>query len=287
MKRLILIALLLCASTADAQKIGLIGDSHVRGGVTFGSDSYVSRWRMAVTLRALVSADSGGTVVDYSIPGTGMEDYLEHGPSSAAHCTGADSPWCCCTGEGAGSGCACDGPLPTFYPNLKAACRDRRPVTEYLPTDVDLWILQADGSQCTTADEDVAKAVDQAEELRDALDAIGGDVMLVTPAPVTGQCIALASIHEAIRNEMVTRGIITGPDFFDFPASRICPDLVHFGDMDWPITADGSSITAIIFFLTSDAFTPGSKGHGPCVLDSQDANTKSAATTVARSSLMT
>lgn len=237
MKRAVIIALLLCATTAQAQKIGLIGDSHVRGGVTFAGDSYVSRWRMAVTLRALV-APLGGTVEDYSIPGTGMEDFLADGPSAAAHCTGVDTPWCCCTGEGTGTTCVCDGPLPTYYPHLKAACRDRRPVTDYLPHDIDIWWLQADGSQCSTSSDDVAKAVDQAEALRDALDAIGGTVLLSPPSPMALQCIGLNSTHEAIRDEMLSRGIITGPDFWDYPPPRFCPDLIHFGDIDYALRAD-------------------------------------------------
>jgi len=241
-KLLVPILLLIATSAAAQPRVGLIGDSHVRGGVTFvgvGGEAFVSRWRMAVTLQALLDSSGGGTVVDLSIPGTGVgDDLLPPGPGAAAHCVGVDDPWCCCTGAGTGAGCICDGSIPDYYPHLKAACRDRRPLTEYLPTDIDIWVLQADGSQCSSDPADVEKLVDQVEDLRDALSALGGTVMVTPPSPVTGQCVALSATHTAVHTEMDSRGIITGPDFFDYPASRFCPDLIHFGDADYVMRAD-------------------------------------------------
>lgn len=253
MRRALLIAgvLLLVASSAHAQKrIGLIGDSHVVGGVSFASlGSFVSRWSIDVTMRDILAQASGtwanAHVENWGVPGTSQDDWLADGPSEAALCAAEFDPWICCTGSGTGSSCICDSGLVTQYPHLKAACRDRAPMTNYLPSGVDRWILIPDGSPAggdTATPEAIAAAVDRIEALAAVLDTLdaGDGVVVTSPLHFDGGCVLGAFTYDTIHAEMVSRGdvITSGFDLYNGPALTRCPDFIHPTDVGYALVGD-------------------------------------------------
>lgn len=212
MKYLVAMILLLLADTALAQnKILFVGDSLCFGGHLYSGVGYrQSPHEPARTLRAILGKSSGvwasAIVENFCVSSSTPTDWYDV-PGSAL-CTDKSDE----------------------YPHLKAACQAGDGIMNHIPLDSDLIIIIDDGAidGLTTS-----QVVDEFENLRDALDLITGTVLLTPPphGPSTGNTTMPADLDRAdrvaVRDEMASRVIITGPDWPDLPMSV---DAVHFKD---------------------------------------------------------
>lgn len=247
-RRLLLtLALCLIATNARATKtIIIIGDSLAAGSeYNPGVSTGVSRYRVATSLQSLVRKFPGGnqwkdaTVEDWTVPGTEpTEWYLK--PGKASECLGANNPFDCCTGSGAGSNCICDGsPLLPYHPHLQSACNARDPIINHIRQGADLVLIHTDGVIVN----DVTDAVDDLATLVTALDAVEGTVLISSPSymscpplePSPG-CL-VCTWHQSVHDEMESRTMITGPDFFDGPVAQCGPDFIHTTDTNYQMWA--------------------------------------------------
>lgn len=211
MRAAIATVLLLLATSAHAKSIALVGDSLCFGGVLYPVSGYlVSPYELGRVVQAILdkatTSWADATVKNWGVSSSTPADWLTS-PSASL-----------CTAQRAN------------YGHLEAACAAGDGIKNHIGSGYDAVVIIDDGivSGLTTSE-----VVDLYVSLNTALDAVNTDIRLSPPptGPASGNTALPADPNRtaklAVRTEMSSRAIITGPTWPDLPMSV---DSVHFRD---------------------------------------------------------
>ncbi len=191
---------LACATSAHARTICTIGDSLNLASTTRRKTVGLSPFRTAHAIEMLLDTRPtrhpwhGARIIDLSVPGTAPSDWL--GPIAPE--------WCVVNAR--------------YYPHARAACQTGTGMVDHIPVGVcDIFLVMGDASEVVLPGVTAEETVDDIEELVAELDRIdAGYGVLVSTPPLArsfaGQPIG-TTIFDAVRAEMLERGMVSGPDW--------------------------------------------------------------------------